>query len=212
MSLQQVRVLAIEPERWALSPTLQVRLELDAGPATTVHAVVLQCQVRVEPGRRTYDDAEAGRLLDLFGDRSRWRESVHPFLFAQASLAVATFTGTTEALMPLPVSFDLDVAAGKYFAALDDGAIPLLLLFSGTTFCVRDGRFTAEPVPWNLEARFQLPVSTWREVIDGSYPGEGWLRVSRSTLRSLARFRSARACTSWDETFDEMLAAAEVTS
>lgn len=212
MTLQQIAVVDVQADRWALSPTLQATLSMRAEPSETIHALLLQCQVRVEPGRRSYDDNEAALLLDLFGERTRWADTVKPFRLASVPIAVAAFTGETETTLTVPLSFDLEVAAGKYFAALGNGEVPLLLLFSGTAFTVTDGRFRAEPVPWTLEAQWRLPVSVWRDVMDLHFPDQGWVRVDRRTLQALTRFRSLRACTSWDETIAELIAAAEVTS
>ena len=79
---------------------------------------------------------------------------------------------------------------------LDDGEIPLPLLFSGTVFARRDGGFSAEPVSWNVEATFRLPVQVWREVMDLYFPNSGWVRLSRDDARRLAavqgRARPAR--------------------
>ncbi len=39
--------------------------------------------------------------------------------------------------LPVPVTYDLEIASTKYFHALTDGVVPLLLLFSGTVFTHR---------------------------------------------------------------------------
>ena len=44
----------------------------------------------------------------------------------------------------MPLSYDVDVAAHKYLAGLEDGEVPLLLLFSGTVFTGR-GRIDRRP-------------------------------------------------------------------
>ena len=66
-----------------------------------VHAVALRCQVRIEPQRRRYDDAEEAGLLDLFGPRPRWGDTLKPFLWMHASTMVPGFTGSTEVDLPL---------------------------------------------------------------------------------------------------------------
>ncbi len=47
---------------------------------------------------------------------------------------VPGFTSVTETELPVPCTYDLEVASARYLQALDDGTIPLLLLFSGTVF------------------------------------------------------------------------------
>ena len=64
---------------------------------------------------------------------------------------VPGFTGSTELDLPVPFTYDLEIAATRYFASLDDGEVPLLLLFSGTVFGSADGRLRVQQVPWSKE-------------------------------------------------------------
>ncbi|WP_433236692.1 DUF6084 family protein [Streptosporangium sp. CA-135522] len=193
---------------FAASPTLQFRLRLTEPGGGAVQAVVLRCQIRIEPQRRRYTPEEAVLLGDLFGESSRWGNTLKPVQFANVSIMVPGFTGATELDLPVPVTYDLEVAAGKYFAALDEGEIPLLLLFSGTVFTRTAAGFTVQQVPWDREARHRLPVAVWRELMDRYFPGEGWLRLSRDTLRALHRFKSARALATWEDAVEALLAQA----
>ena len=59
------------------------------------------------------------------------------------STMVPGFTGSIEVDLPVPFSYDLQIASTRYFSSLDDGEIPLLLLFSGTIFGQADGRLGA---------------------------------------------------------------------
>ncbi len=65
-------VLDVAPEPYAVSPVLTARVGIDTGGEDPVHAIALRCQVRIEPLRRPYSDAEADGLVDLFGARERW--------------------------------------------------------------------------------------------------------------------------------------------
>ncbi|GAB7029391.1 DUF6084 family protein [Streptomyces sp. NPDC021749] len=198
----------VRADRRAAAPTLLFRLRLTtADPADRVHAVALRCQIRIEPARRDYRPDEAEALADLFGDRSRWSSTLHPLQFAQVSHVVPGFTGTTEIELPVPCSYDLDVAAGRYFHALADGEVPLLLLFSGTVFAGAGG-FRVHPVPWHKEAQVRMPVTVWQEMIDTHFPGCGWLRLPRTTLDALLAYRSRHALPSWHQAVEALLAAA----
>jgi hypothetical protein len=42
--------------------------------------------------------------------------------------------------------------------------------------------------------------------MDRFYPGSGWLKLSRSTLDELLRFKARRAVSSWDQVVDILLA------
>ena len=128
--------------------------------------------------------------------------------FAHASITVPGFTGATEVDLPVPCTYDTEVASASYFRALSRGEIPLLLLFSGTVFTGRDG-FRAEPVPWHKETAYRMPVDVWRNMIEQYFPNSGWLRVRLDVLDALRRYRSSRALPSWERVFEELLASTE---
>ncbi|MFG2139985.1 DUF6084 family protein [Streptomyces sp. NPDC048650] len=194
----------VRADPYAAGPTLILRLRITAKDAARVHAVALRCQIRIEPARRGYASDEAEALSDLFGERSRWGTSLNPLQFAQVSLVVPGFTGTTEVDLPVPCTYDMDVAAARYFHALRDGEVPLLLLFSGTVFS-GPGGFSVTPVPWDKEAPFRMPVAVWQEMTEQHFPGCGWLRLPRETLDALLAFRSRRALPSWEATVEALL-------
>ena len=147
-------------------------------------------------------------LLDLFGERGRWPSTLKSFLWLQCSALVQGFTDSTEVDLPLPCTFDFEVAASKYLNALQEGTIPLELLFSGTVFTRGQTGFTVEQVPWDLEASYRLPVEAWRRLMDLHFPNTGWLRLDREVLASLARFKAVRGLTSWEATVEALLAGA----
>ncbi|MGH3320711.1 MAG: DUF6084 family protein [Streptosporangiaceae bacterium] len=196
-------------EHYAAAPTLVFRLRVAETTGTRVHAIALRCQLRIEPIRRRYDAEEAEGLLDLFGDRERFGETLKPLQFANVSTMVPGFAGSVETDLPVACTYDLDVAASKYFHALRDGEIPLLLLFSGTVFVEGGDGYRIEQVPWSKEARYRVPVGVWRELMDVSFPNTGWVRVHRDTLDALQRFKAQRAIPTWDDTFAMLLKQAE---
>ena len=118
---------------------------------------------------------------------------------------IGGFTGSTEFDLPVACTYDFEVAGAKYLHALSGGEIPLILLFSGTVFTTGERGFAAEPVSWNLEASYRLPVAVWRGVMDLYFPNSGWLRVSRDTLDPLQRFKASRAVPTWDQAFELLL-------
>ncbi|RST17534.1 hypothetical protein E2C00_01495 [Streptomyces sp. WAC05374] len=194
----------VRADPYAAGPTLVFKLRITASDRARVHALALRCQIRIEPVRRGYGDAEAARLSDLFGERSRWGGSLHPVQFAQVSVMVPGFTGEAETDLVVPCTYDMDVASTRYFHALEEGEVPLLMLFSGTAFTGAGG-FRVEPVPWDKEAAFRMPVKTWREMIDQHFPGSGWVRLPRDTMDALLAHRSRRALPSWEATVEELL-------
>jgi hypothetical protein len=201
------RCTGVHADPHAAGPTLVFRLHISAPGPDPVHALALRCQLRIEPARRRYADDEAERLADLFGARARWGSSMHPMRFAQVSAMVHGFTGETEIDLPVPCTYDLDVAASRYFDALADGEVPLLLLFSGTVFR-GPGGFQVQPVPWDQEAACRLPVKVWREMLEQHFPGCGWIRLPRAGMQALLAYRSRHGLTSWEATVEALLAAA----
>jgi hypothetical protein len=198
-------VVDVVPERYAAAPTLLARVRVAESTGERVHALALRAQVRIEPQRRRYDDTEERALLDLFGDRSRFAETLRPFAWLHTSTVAQGFTGTTEIELPLPCTYDFEVSGTTYLHALRDGEIPLLFLFSGTVFTRGATGFSVAAVPWDREARFRLPVAVWRDLMTAFFPGTEWLRMRRDTVEALAHFRSVRGLTSWDDVVTTLL-------
>ena len=192
-------------DRYAVTPGLTLELRITETEGERIDAIALRCQIRVEPHRRRYSAQEAERLHDLFGDTDRWADTLKPLQLATLSTMVPGFSGTSTIDLPLPVTYDLEIASTKYFHGLDDGVVPLLLLFSGTVFRNVDGRLQVQQVPWSKESSFGLPVTVWRETVDLHFPNSAWLRVQRETLDALQRFKSRNALPSWDSTLAALL-------
>jgi hypothetical protein len=141
----------------AAAPLLVFKLRITATAGdhepTTIPAIALRCQIRIEPTRRRYQPSEQEQLLDLFGEPARWGQTLRSTLWTHASAVVAPFVGTTLVDLPVPCTFDFNVAATKYFHALEDGGVPLCLLFTGTIFYSDDDGFLqVSQIPWEKEA------------------------------------------------------------
>ena len=194
--------------RYTATPTLSFTLHITEATGVRVHAIALRCQLRIEPHRRRYSAAEARRLNDLFGDPSRWAETVKPIQLAMVSTMVPGFSSVTETELQVPCTYDLEVASARYLQGLDDGTIPLLLLFSGTVFTAHGDSMRVELIPWSAEASYQMPVSVWQDVVAEHFPGSAWLRCSAETLDTLSAFKAEHALPTWDATLSALLAAA----
>jgi hypothetical protein len=201
-------VVDIAPEQYAAAPNLLARLEVEETTGEQVHALALRTQVRIEPQRRRYDDTEERALLDLFGDRTRFSQTLRPFPWLHASTVAQGFTASSTVELPLPCTYDFEVSGTKYLHALRDGDIPLLFLFSGTVFTRGATGFSASPVPWDAEARYRLPVAVWRDLMETHFPGTEWIRMERDTVDALAHYRHVRGLTSWDAAVTTLLAQA----
>jgi hypothetical protein len=206
VSEYQFSVLDVVAEPYAVAPQLTARLRIAETSGQRIHAIALRCQVRIEPQRRRYDEAEGDGLRGLFGERERWADTLKPFLWMQCNTTVQGFTGETEADLALPCTYDLEVIGTRYLHALNAGDVPLTLLFSGTIFTRGETGFAVEQVPWTCEAKHSLPVAVWRQMIESYFPNTGWIRLNTDTLAALADYRSRHGMTSWDETMQKLLA------
>ena len=195
-------------DKYAMAPSMSFALRIAETSGQKVEAIALRCQIRIEPARRRYSDAEAERLNDLFGDTQRWADTLKPLQFTTVSIMVPGFTGSTELDLPVMLSYDMEIGATRYFAGLEEGEVPLLLLFSGTVFGVAEGRIQVQLVPWSKEAPCRVPVATWREAIDVHFPNAAWIKMSTETLDELQRFKNERALPTWDATLQALLAQA----
>lgn len=195
-------------DRYALTPSMVFTLRISETNGARVEAIALRCQFRIEPARRRYSGEEAQRLNDLFGDTQRWADTLRPLQFTNVSAMVPGFAGSTDIDLPVPLTYDMEIGATRYFAGLDGGDIPLLLLFSGTVFGTADGRISVTQVPWSKEASYRLPVRIWREAIDAHFPNAAWIRLSTLTFDDLLRYKTARGLPSWEATIETLLSQA----
>jgi hypothetical protein len=204
-------VIDVQPQQHAASPHLMFRLRVTESSGAVVHAIALRTQLRIEPQRRPYDAAEQEGLADLFGTSDRYSTTLKPFLWTHATAMVQGFEGSRDFDLPVACTYDFDVSATKYLPALRGGDVPLVLLFSGTVFTRGDTGFAVEQLSWSLEAPCRLPVASWHQLMDLYFPGSGWIRLDRETIAALARHRSSRGLTSWEQTIADLLPA-EVTA
>jgi hypothetical protein len=209
------QVEGAEPERYSAEPLMRFKLRVsEAVPGGTVptpiHSVVLRCQIRIEPARRHYADAEKERLLDLFGTPERWGQTLRPMLWTHVGAVVPPFAGTAAIDLPVPCSADFNLAATKYFGALDDGEIPLCFLFSGTIFYESaEGDLQVEQISWEKEAYFRLTAAIWRSLMGLHFPNAAWLSLRKDVFDRLALYRSRQGLPTWEHALERLLSAAE---
>lgn len=200
-----------EPQRFTVAPTLLFKLRVNNRAANeAVHSVALRCQIQLEVARRQYSAQDQAQLRDLFGGRERWGQTLKTMLWTHASVVAPAFTGTTIVDVPVPCTFDFNVAATKYFHGLEDGDVPLCFLFSGTVFYADDGgMLQVAPIPWDKEARFRLPVKSWHEMMDIYYPNSAWLCLRRDVFERLYEYKVAHGIPTWEQALERMLPAFE---
>jgi hypothetical protein len=199
-------VLDVEPVPHAATPELRFHLHVEDPTGREVHTIALSTQIQIDPARRAYDDETRARLVDLFGAPERWASTTQVFRWAHVSALVPGFIGATSFAIDVPCTYDLEVAASKYFYSLSEGEVPLSFLFNGMVLYSGDeDRLQVAQVPWSCTARWRMPVDAWKKVMAAYYPGGGWVRVETSTLDALAGRKAAEGHHSFDALIKELL-------
>lgn len=190
---------------FAAAPTIVFAVTATDSSRLEINSMSLSVQVMIDPARRGYDDGARARLAELFGPPAGWTPSTQSLNWARVTAAVPRFVGETAFSLELPCTYDLEVAAAKYFYAVRDGLVPLSFHFAGTIFYASpDGRLQMTPVPWSSTAQFAMPVAAWRAMIEEHYPGGGWIRLDARTLELLNARRAERGLT-FDHCVRELL-------
>jgi hypothetical protein len=176
-------------------------------PNETIQSVILQAQIQIQAPGRSYSESEKPKLIDLFGTPDQWGTTLRARLWTLSNTTIRTFTGNTEAILPVPCSFDLNVAGTKYFYALEGGEVPLLFLFSGTIFYAgADGHLQVQQISWNKECSYWMPVQLWKNLMEEHYPNSGWLYLDREVFERLCAYKRQAGFTNWDQAIEKLLA------
>jgi hypothetical protein len=201
-----VAVRDAAPLEHAAAPSIRFALAIEAAGDAAIRSILLDVQLQIAARRRPYDEAEQDGLYELFGWPRDWGSTLRTLLWARTTLVVPPFTGRTVVDLPVSCSYDLDVAASRYFDALAGGEVPLELLFSGTVFYAGEGgALQAARIPWDLEAEHRLPVAVWRAALDRHFPGTAWLRLGREPFDALKAYKSRHGLVSWDAAIGALL-------
>ena len=196
-----------EAVQYAAAPLLAFKLRIANDPSEQlIHTVALRAQIQLEVTRRKYDANEQTRLLDLFGEPDRWGQTLRNMLWTHASVVVPRFTGSVLTDIPVPCTFDFNVAATKYFHGLTSGDLPLCFQFSGTVFYQsEDGTLQVAPISWDKEAKYRLPEKVWKDLMDVYYPNSAWLALQRDTFEKLYQYKVREGIPTWEEVLERAL-------
>jgi len=200
-----VTVLGAHPSPQTAAPGVTLRLRVEDLSGARIYAAAIRCQIQIAARTRRYAKDEQSRLYELFGSLSQWDRTLRSVTWSQSTVMVPSFDGRIDVDLAVPCTYDLQIASAKYLHAIRDGHVPLTLLFSGTVFQLNGGGISIEPVPWDLEASYQMPATTWHAAMDQFFPGGGWLIVRRDTIDRLQAFRGRHAVVTWDEAIDLLL-------
>ena len=62
------------------------------------------------------------------------------------------------------------------------------------------------------EAKFRLPVATWKGLLARYYPDTAWLALRKEVFDRLQQFKCRSGSTSWEEALEALLASEEAVS
>ena len=192
---------------FAAAPTIAFQLRLtNTVPNESIHSISLRCQIQIEAQRRHYTPGERHLLADLFGEPERWSRTLRPLLWTHVNVTATEFLGTITISVPVACTFDFNVAATKYFHALEGGEVPLTFQFSGTVFYPgQDGSLQIAQIGWDKEAKFRLAAQVWRDMMDLYYPDSAWLRLQRDVFNRLYEYKRSQGIATWEETIERLL-------
>jgi len=190
----------------SLTPLLHFKLRISNSPPDEfIQALLLTVQIQIQSPQRSYNADEKEKLIELFGPPEDWGKTLRNRLWGHANVTVGAFQGTTEPVLPVPCTADLNVTATKYFHALESGKVSLLFLFSGSVFYLAGGRLQVSPISWNQECVYELDVNTWRELMEQHYPNASWLSLRRDVFARLYAHKRKHSLLTWEETIDHLL-------
>jgi hypothetical protein len=201
------QITGVDAATRGLVPLLHFKLQVrTSNPADSVQGLLLNAQIQIQSPQRLYSASEKEQLADLFGAPARWGQTLRNRLWTHANCTVGAFAGVAETIIPVPCTFDLNIAATKYFYALEDGEVPLLFLFSGSAFYLSaEGRLQVERISWDKECTYRMPVKCWKELMEEHYPNCTWLSLKREILDRLYEYRRRNGIATWEQTIEELL-------
>jgi hypothetical protein len=199
-------VTGAEPVDHAAAPTLRFALRVDSVDRRPIRSILLDTQIQIAARRRPYDPGEQERLFELFGPPAGWGAALRTLLWTRTTLVIPPFAESTVVDVPLPCSYDLEVAASRYLDALGGGEVPLEFLFSGSMFYSGDaGGLQTARLSWSHEAEYRLPVRVWKDTLERYFRGTAWVRVRKESFDRLAAYKARHALATWEDAIDALL-------
>lgn len=200
-------VTGVDASVRSIAPLLQFGVRISNSPAIErIEAVLLNAQIQLQPAQRSYNAREQEKLIELFGSPENWGQTLRNRLWTNSSVTTGAFSGEIQVILPVPCTYDLNIAAAKYFCALDHDDVSLLFLFSGSVFYrTPDARLQISRISWNKECSFRMPAQSWHAVMERHYPNTAWLTLQRDIFDRLCDYKRRCAIPTWEEAFSRLL-------
>jgi hypothetical protein len=201
------QVTGVETAARGVTPLLHFKIRAtNSPPDHPIQAVLLNAQIQIQCPQRSYNPREKQNLVELFGPPEEWGKTLRNRLWAHANSTVGAFNDRTESILPIPCTYDLNVASTRYFYGLEGGEVPLLFLFSGSVFySAPDGRLQVSPISWNSECTYRIPIEVWRSLMEQQYPNTAWLSLQRDAFDRLYAFKRRHSIITWEQTIERLL-------
>src|SRR5437660_200558 len=109
-----IQIFGVESSMRSITPLLHFKARINnSPPEENIQAAVLNAQIQIQSPQRDYSAAEKENLFELFGPPESWGETLRNRLWAHTNAMVGPFCGSTEVLLPVPCTFDLNIACTK---------------------------------------------------------------------------------------------------
>lgn len=204
-------VTGVKSASRGLVPLIQFEVNLKKKPVDRINSVMLHSQIQIQSPLRSYNAREKEKLVDLFGAPDCWGRTLRNCLWTTAATTFNGFANETKAVLSVQCTYDLTIAASQYFHALEDGDVPLLFLFSGSIFYEGEkGRLQVQPISWDAESTYKMPVSVWKHIMEQHYPNSGWFYIRRDVFDRLLALKRRQGDSSWEQTMERLLSSADV--
>lgn len=190
---------------YGTSPGVLFRLRIENRGGEAVRSMMLGTQIRIAANQREYSAQEQENLVELFGAPSQWSTTLQSLLWTHTTILVPAFEKSIVVEMPVPCTYDFEVASAKYFYGVQNGEVPLEFLFSGTVFYAGESGLQAAQIPWDKEAPFRLPASTWQRVMEHYFPNSAWIRLQRDAFDRLYQFKARHGLPTWESALELLL-------
>jgi hypothetical protein len=155
-------------------------------------------------------------------------DSVSVTKWANLNVNAPEFNGMTVVEMPVPCTFDFNIAVTKYGSlcvdpakdpryancallawppnnGLESGEIPTSAMFSGTVFHAGRMGLQIAQIPWDRDASYRLPVRVWKEMMDLYYPDTAWMCLEREIFERLHEYKARHGLHTWEQAFERLL-------
>ena len=184
------------------SPLLQFAVAGDQSdsPDAAVLNVMLNCQIRIEPTRRSYGAARARFAVrsvrqpgPLGSDPAEFSLDArkHPHSGLRTRMYGSSFRSLAASISIWRRPNISTASKMAKFRSFSSSAARCSTAMSRTTLQIGQ-------IAWSKESAYRLPVQVWRAMMDHYYPQTAWLCLRRDAFDELYRYKRAKGLPSFE--------------